>query len=577
MSYDSNIVVICFVINSIMFQEEWHINYFRRNFKIYFSLIFLLLFNLLYCVYVFGTSYSYYYDSSGRVLSATTPLGEGYDFVYDDNGNLLRKKPIENLIFNPSFEKEDSKNLTKADVWESISSKNTGFELVNDAASGEKAQKIWDSELSVGHFSGISQKILVAGGKEYSSSVQVQVREIKNASVQLYIDFIDAQNNYVGAHMTETSSANWNYVTLNIREHIPNTAISARVFIILRSTDANGSGNFLVDTTNFEYGSKNNLLVNGSLEQSQSRVKTSADGWLKNATANTGYELINDAISGDKAQKIWDSELGTGHFSGISQTIQVAGGKTYSANVQVQIREIKGASVQFYIDFMDEQNDFVGAQVREANTANWEYVTLNIRGSVPVTAVNARIYIILRSTSVNGTGNFVVDTANFEYGSKQNLLVNGSLEKTKNQIKPSADGWSKMATAKTGFELINDAVSGEKAQRIWDSGLRVGHFSGISQTVQVVGGKAFYSNTKVQILEVKGAIVQLYIDFVDAQNKFVGTYITDTALVNREYVALNINGSVPVTAVNARVYIILRSTSANGMGNFVVDTANFEQ
>jgi hypothetical protein len=145
---------------------------------------------------------------------------------------------------------------------------------------------------------------LVAGGKEYSSSVQVQVREIKNASVQLYIDFIDAQNNYVGAHMTETSSANWNYVTLNIREHIPNTAISARVFIILRFTGTNGSGNFLVDTTNFEYGSKNNLLVNGSLEQSQSRVKTSADGWFKNATANTGYELINDAISGDKAQKV---------------------------------------------------------------------------------------------------------------------------------------------------------------------------------------------------------------------------------------------------------------------------------
>ncbi|OMD49216.1 hypothetical protein BSK55_28930 [Paenibacillus odorifer] len=65
-------------------------------------------------------------------------MGEGYDFVYDDNGNLLRKKLIENLIFNPSFEKVDSNNMTKADVWESISSKGTGFELVNDAASGTK-------------------------------------------------------------------------------------------------------------------------------------------------------------------------------------------------------------------------------------------------------------------------------------------------------------------------------------------------------------------------------------------------------------------------------------------------------
>ncbi|WP_139329986.1 MULTISPECIES: hypothetical protein [Paenibacillus] len=176
-------------------------------------------------------------------------------------------------------------------------------------------------------------------------------------------------------------------------------------------------------------------------------------------------------------------------------------------------------------------------------------------------------------------GDFAVDTANFEYESRKNLLVNGSFEKAKNQIKTSADAWSKMAATNTGFELIYDDVTKESAQKIWDSGLGVGvgYFSGLYQTVQVVGGKAFRTNAKVQIFEIKEAIVQLYIDFVDAQNKFVGTFITDTALVNNEYVALNISESVPVTAVNARVYIILRSTSANGMGTFFVDSADFEQ
>lgn len=42
---------------------------------------------------------------------------------------------------------------------------------------------------------------------------------------------------------------------------------------------------------------------------------------------------------------MWDTELGFGLYSGLSQTIQVTGGKAYSAHAQVQIREIKGASV----------------------------------------------------------------------------------------------------------------------------------------------------------------------------------------------------------------------------------------
>lgn len=44
-------------------------------------------------------------------------------------------------------------------------------------------------------------------------------------------------------------------------------------------------------------------------------------------------------------QKIWDSELGAVH---------VVGGKAYSASVQV--RELEGAILQLYIDFMGSQN-----------------------------------------------------------------------------------------------------------------------------------------------------------------------------------------------------------------------------
>lgn len=53
-----------------------------------------------------------------------------------------------------------------------------------------------------------------------------------------------------------------------------------------------------------------------------------------------------------------------------------------------------------------------------------------------------------------------------------------------------------MAATNTGFELIYDDVTKESAQKIWDSGLGVGYFSGLYQTVQVVGGKAFRTNAK---------------------------------------------------------------------------------
>ncbi|OMD49215.1 hypothetical protein [Paenibacillus odorifer] len=106
--------------------------------------------------------------------------------------------------------------------------------------------------------------------------------------------------------------------------------------------------------------------------------------------------------------------------------------------------------MQFYIVLMDAQNNVVEAHVKEVNTANWEYTTLNIRGSVPVTAVNARVYIILRSTSIDGMGNFVVDTTNFEYGSRNNLLVNASFEKLESKVKTSADGWFKSTSTNTG-------------------------------------------------------------------------------------------------------------------------------
>ncbi|MFF2912523.1 hypothetical protein [Paenibacillus sp. NPDC057934] len=84
---------------------------------------------------------------------------------------------------------------------------------------------------------------------------QVQIKEIKESSVQLYIDFMDTQNRIVGAHITE-NSATGEYVTLNIRESIPGTATTARVYIILRSKSAGAMGNVVVDNARFEYVTK---------------------------------------------------------------------------------------------------------------------------------------------------------------------------------------------------------------------------------------------------------------------------------------------------------------------------------
>lgn len=141
-----------------------------------------------------------------------------------------------------------------------------------------------------------------------------------------------------------------------------------------------------------------------------------------------------------------------------------------------------------------------------------------------------------------------------------------------------ADNWTKSAVSGTiyTFEVTSDGVaSGSYAQKITASNLANGNATMVYQNVPVAGGAPYAASGKFKVNSLSNARVQLYVDFYNTSNAFVGYAKVDHNEVTDGYISLQFNGYTPATASRARVYAILRGAGANGSGSVIVDDMRF--
>ncbi|MEK4513354.1 alpha-amylase [Paenibacillus sp. FSL K6-2524] len=194
----------------------------------------------------------------------------------------------------------------------------------------------------------------------------------------------------------------------------PNTVYSFTV----KAEDAAGNKSdpsLAFNVTTLENVFSGNLLLNPGFE-AYTGSNGVADNWV-DATSDgvtASFELVTTPVtSGSQAQQLTGTNLSIGSAAMVYQLIPVEANTSYTASGQFKINSLTDAIIQFYIDFYDASNAFVGYAVLNHSEVSDSYSPLQLSGITPDTAVSAKVYVILRGSGENGSGSFIVDDMKF--------------------------------------------------------------------------------------------------------------------------------------------------------------------
>ncbi|WEK55240.1 MAG: fibronectin type III domain-containing protein [Candidatus Cohnella colombiensis] len=442
-----------------------------------------------------GTSYTFSVqakDAAGNVSSRAN-----VDVIMTEDRNLLRNSDFESV----------TGNATVADHWtKTVQSGTTGsFQVVDTGdATLQRTQQVSGTAMPSGKGVWISQTIAVAADSEYNLNGRFKVNHLTGAKVQLWVDFLDANNANIGAGFVETSTVSGNFITLNKNGITPPKAAKAMVYAILRSTSANGSGSFEVDALRFTL--------------------------IDTQPPSTPLSLIVSHNGGTNAGLSWSAS---------TDNLGVAAYDIYNGN------------------------EWIGS------TPETFY---SVYGLVPGTSYTFSVQA--KDAAGNVSSSAVVDVIMTE---DRNLLRNSDFESVTGNA-TVADFWSKTVQSGTtgSFQVVDtgDATI-QRAQQVSGSAMPSGKGVWISQTIAVAADSEYNLNGRFKVNHLTGAKVQLWVDFLDANNANIGAGFVETSTVSGNFITLNKNGKTPPKAAKAMVYAILRSTSANGSGSFEVDAMRF--
>lgn len=490
------------------------------------------------------------------------------NFSYESNGNLLS---------NGSFDKS-SQNNGVAEGWgKSIWGTNTSeFELIR-LPSGARVQKVTGAGIANNGATGVSQLVVVEPGKPFQVSGSINVEQLSNAKVQLYVDF-SGPNGFTGASVAESNViTQGGYVTLSSNGIVPPDTRYALVYALIRGTSDGGSGTMYVDMMNFKYEAEPNLFANGSFDTS-TQYNGVADGWGKSvwSARSSNFELIRSA-SGARVQKISGSGIENNGAVGVNQVVRVDPDKPFQVSGRFNIEQLTNAKVQLYVDFFNETGGLTGANITESNAlTNGEFVTLSSHGIIPPNTIYAVVHALVRGTAAEASGTMYVDLMDLKYAAEGDLVANGKFE-VYTQHDGVADGWGKSiwGTANPGFGLIRIS-HGSQIQKVMGIGIANDGIVGVSQLVKVEPGKAVNVSGSFNIEQLSNAKVQLYVDYFNG-TEFAGAMVTESSsLTNGGYVTLTTNGVIPRNATHARVYALLRSVADNASGIMYVDSVGLK-
>lgn len=481
------------------------------------------------------------------------------------------------LLINDSFEIANG-NTGLAEGWAKYISAGAtdGIQIVNTPVhSGNRAQKVSGSNIANGDSVMVSQLSNVESGKIYNMSGQFLIESLQNSKVQLFANFYNASNQVVAEAKNEVLSTNTGYTLIEKTGVVPVGATSVRVYAILKSVGTGASGTFYVD--NLSFNTKTGPLVNLGFETYTGNNGV-ADGWAKyiGAGAQDAVGVINTPVkSGSRAQKVSGSNIPNADSIMVSQLIPLESGKLFYMSAQFMIESLQNSKVQLFANFYNSANQYVGEARKEFYTTTTKYIPLEVNGAIPANATSVRIYAVLRAVGAGASGTFYVD--DMVFNTKEIQMINSGME-ISTIASGVADGWSKYvsAVAVDDVHLVSSPVfSGTSAQKVSGSNIATGDSVMVSQLVPVESGKSFQMSGKFMIESLQNSKVQLFANFYNASNEYVGEARKEYSTVTTGFVPLEVNGTIPATATTVRVYAILRSTNTGAAGTFYVDDIKF--
>ncbi|GMX63965.1 hypothetical protein Elgi_04380 [Paenibacillus elgii] len=494
--------------------------------------------------------------------------------VYVDMLNMSYESEA-NLLANSSFDRS-TQNNGLADAWGKSMWGNPATDVgLTRLSSGARVQKVAGSGMVYNEMAGVSQLVKVDPGKPFQVSGSINIEQLTNAKVQLYVDFIGTSG-FTGASVAESQAiTNGGYATLSSHGIIPPNTLYARVYALIRGISDGASGTMYVDSINFNYEKEVNLLANSNFGKT-TQNNGLADGWGKSMWGNpaTDVELIR-LSSGARIQKVTGSGIINNGMTGVSQLVKVEPGKPFQVSGRFNIEQLTNAKIQLYVDFIGASG-FTGASVAESQAVtNGGYATLSSQGIIPPNTLYARVYALIRGTSDGASGTMYVESMNFNYETEANLIANSSFERS-TQNNGLADGWGKSmwGNPTADYELIR-LSSGARVQKVTGSGMINNGMTGVNQLVKVEPGKPFQVSGRFNIEQLTNAKIQLYVDFIGASG-FTGASIAESqATTNGEYATLSSHGIIPPNTLYAQVHALIRGTSDGASGTMYVDSMNF--
>jgi fibronectin type 3 domain-containing protein len=539
-------------------------------------------------------------DHNQVVISPSTALQEGKLYtviipaksVQDLAGNSLSDEfrstfttvlAIKtNMLKNGSFETVSTGSGT-GDGWSIVNGTGTavGFELVSSPVhTGVKSQKVIVNQASNWSIAGVNQRITVTPNSQFIISGYFAPEKLDQARVELYVDYYNASNQYLTTvrQVLTTQTSEMTEVSLTGTTH--SDARFATVYAFVRATADKGSAVVYIDSLQYnEILQENvNLLTNPSFEANKSST-TIPDGWRENNTSGQAmsYEQVaSPAAHEANAQKISVSAIPSGKYAAIYQRVPVQQNQTIRFSSLVFAETLVNARVELYMDFYNAQNQYVSTKSVTMAAATAGYVPLSMTETIPAGATSVVAYLMIRA--FNGEGTAVVYFDDVRINTEAlNYVRNGSFETI---VNGSPKDWYSIAPKEALLlsELVYAPVTtGYSANKVKVEGLSSGKNAAIFQQINVEPGKAFQASVDLHVVQLNNARIELYIDFMNESNQYVGVSQTILQTVNTQYSNVFATGTTPAEAKIAKLYILIRGMGPEGSGSFYADTVKFNQ
>ncbi|WP_258277556.1 hypothetical protein [Paenibacillus sp. SC116] len=395
--------------------------------------------------------------------------------------------------------------------------------------------------------------------------------------MQLYMDFYNKQGQWVSANIKDIHEDNGMAMmtTYRISGVVPNDAAKATAYLLVRSNSDNGAGSIQVSSASFGYGVDPNLIYNGHLQISNEQH--GAEGWIKHGGVhqNSIYNRLND--QGNYVQEIKSSHISSGAaISGITQLIEVEPNKNFKVSGTFKNVELKGAYTQLYVDFLDRNGAYIGANVTPYHSVTiGESIEFVNHGVVPAQAVSAKIYALIRGEQDNSSGTIQVDNLAFIYDDST-TSVNGDFN-VYHMNDNTAALWSPYIWTASKYQLqLVKSDTGGISQFMKGSGIQTHGTVGIYQRLLVTPHRKYDVSTTVRVHELKNAKVQLYVDVFDKDWRHIQANIKEhNQPTGNQSIQISNSGDIPANAAYAHVYVLIRSTNNDGEGAVTVDNVQF--